>query len=209
MKLFDKDKIVYLDNHIVVVYKVAGLLTQKDDTGAPNLEDLVKEHLKELFQKPGAVFLHPVHRLDKGVKGLVLFARTSKALSRLNQMLREHKIKRVYLGWVEGILEKKEGKLQHFLHHGSHKSEVSLDGKEAILHYKVLQEKKDRSLLEIELETGRYHQIRAQLSAIHHPLIGDKKYGSNIPAPEIELCHARLEFIHPVTHDLKIFSTSL
>lgn len=190
------DNVVYSDNHLLVVEKPAEMATQ------PDLTELAKAWVKKKYNKPGNVYLHPVHRLDKAVSGLVLFARTSKALSRLQEMMRERRIKKTYHALVEGKLSEDQGKLVHHLIHGSFRAEVSKEGKESILEYRVLKHQQGVSLLEINLITGRYHQIRAQLSAIGHPVLGDEKYGSKRSWPKgIALHHSELEFEHPVTKE--------
>lgn len=227
MKYYDKEaRVVYLDNHLLVALKPAGLLTQKTDAVDESLEEDLKKYLKEKFHKPGAVFLHAVQRLDKPVSGLVLFARTSKALSRLNAALRNKQIKKYYQALVEGHLEKKEGTLKHWLVHGSHRAEIASEKKAnaklAVLHFKVLKTIKQNSLVEIELETGRYHQIRAQFAAIGHPIVGDAKYrslssqnsfakagvGQKTEAISAIKLHAvQLELVHPVTKVTLNFSS--
>ncbi len=206
MKCSDKDQfeIVYLDNHLLVVKKKAGLLTQSSkESNEASLEALLKKELKEKLRKKGDVFLHPLHRIDKSVSGLVLFAKTSKALSRLNEEIREKKVERRYFALVEGILEKKEAILEHFLLREEYRSralegEIS-NSKRAILEYRVIKEENNLSLIEVNLITGRYHQIRAQFSAISHPILGDKKYGSKKDLKEIALHGYFLKFSHPVT----------
>ncbi len=203
MKSLDNGKILYCDNHLLVVEKPADMATQ------PDLALLAKGWIKKKFHKPGAVFLEPVHRLDKDVGGLVLFARTSKALSRLQMLMREKKIEKIYHALVEGEPPKREGRLVHLLEHGSHRALVG-KGKESILDYKVLRREKRTTLLEIHLVTGRYHQIRAQLSAIGNPIVGDKKYGSRRTWPiGIALRHVRLRFVHPVTHQEIVVSSAI
>src|SRR5271157_2830558 len=174
------DNVIYCDNHILVADKPAGWLTQPDGSGTPDLETAMKDYIKKKYGKPGEVFLHAVHRLDRPVGGLVLFARTSKALSRLNEQVRDGAIKRTYLAEVEGVLESKEGQLEHSLLHGDHRAVVSTakDAKLARLHYRVESYKEYSSRVVIELQTGRYHQIRAQFSAIGHPIVGDSRYGA-------------------------------
>lgn len=202
MKCLDKENIIYCDNHILVVDKPAEIATQ------PDLEILAKAWIRKKYNKPGNVFLEPIHRLDKPVRGLVLFARTSKALSRLQAMMRAREIKKTYIALVEGSLPKKEGTLKHHLSHGSHRAHIDDDGKGAVLHYRVLEKKEKTTLLEIELETGRYHQIRAQLATIGCPVVGDKKYGSHMPYKcGIALTHVKLEFTHPVTHEGIVVTT--
>lgn len=196
MKLSDS-AILYHDNHLLVVDKPADVATQ------PDLAEMAKAWVKQKYHKPGAVFLHPVHRLDKPVSGLVLFARTSKALSRLQERMRERKIEKTYLAWVEGPLSPAEGRLVHYLEHGSFQAFVSPKGKEAILDYRVIEKKGGKILVEIQLVTGRYHQIRAQFSKIGSPILGDEKYGScHSWSHGIALHHAKIHFTHPVTHEL-------
>jgi 23S rRNA pseudouridine1911/1915/1917 synthase len=198
MKCRDKE-VVYIDNHLLVLKKESGILTQRNGLKILSLEEKAKDFLKKLLKKE-KVFLHPVHRLDKVVSGLVLFARSSKALSRLNRDLRERRVVRRYLAVVEGYLKEKEGVLEHSLLKLSYRSCVKEDekSKKAILKYRVIEEKDEKSLLEIELVTGRYHQIRAQFSFIGHPVLGDKKYGSLKELRGICLHGHMLEFIHPV-----------
>ncbi len=194
MKLLDS-AILYCDNHLLVILKPPMVATQ------PDLEEEGKAWLKKKFAKPGNVFLHAIHRLDKPVSGVVLFARTSKALSRLQAMMREKEIAKTYVAEIEGHLEKEEGTLKHFLVHDEHRARVDFrNGKEALLHYRVLKKKKETSLVEINLETGRYHQIRAQFSAVGHPIVGDTKYGSKRFCKEgISLESTKLSFKHPIT----------
>jgi 23S rRNA pseudouridine1911/1915/1917 synthase len=193
MKLIDS-AILYHDNHLLVVDKPADVATQ------PDLTEMAKAWIKHKYHKPGAVFLHPIHRLDKPVSGLVLFARTSKALSRLQEQMREQKIEKTYLAWIEGAPPEEEGTLIHRLEHGSFKAVLSSKGKEAKLCYKVVQKKEGLTLLEIHLVTGRYHQIRAQFAAIGCPILGDAKYGSRHSWPKgIALIHVQMKLTHPVT----------
>lgn len=196
--------VIYCDNHLLAVEKPAGIPTQ------PELEERAKAWVKKKFEKPGKVFLEPIHRLDKPVSGLVLFARTSKALSRLQALMRERKIKKTYLGLVVGNLTAAEGTLTHNLVHDEFRARVSKEGKEAILHYRVLTSRGSSHLVEIELETGRYHQIRAQFAAIGCPIVGDKKYGSRQEFSEagIALQHRKMEFVHPVTQARMLLEAS-
>lgn len=199
-------EILYEDNHLIAVNKPAGLLTQPTDECRDSLELQVKEWIKEKYQKPGNVFLGVIHRLDKPVSGIVLFAKTSKALSRLNDLIRSRHMHKTYFALVEGKMSDSAGTLEHFLRHDEHRAYVSTsqdkEAKLARLHYKVLEENEKHSLVQIELETGRYHQIRVQLSTIGCPIVGDKKYGSRQPFGEgtIALHHGRLELEHPITH---------
>lgn len=211
MKSSDSE-IVFCDNHILVAAKPCGLLTQPDDSGDDSLEAFAKEWVKKEYKKPGNVYLHAIHRLDRPVSGLVLFARTSKALSRLNEQSRDQEIQRVYVAEVEGILPAKEGRLDHYLIHGDHRaivaSESNKEAKHARLTYKVIHFQKHSTIVSIELETGRYHQIRAQFSASGHPIVGDHRYGGkNGDGKEIHLHCAKLAFEHPVTKELQTFES--
>ena len=207
MKSSGSAEVLYCDNHLVIASKPSGMLTQPGETGEESLEEWVKCWLKEKYQKKGAVFLHAIHRLDRPVSGLVLFARTSKALSRLNEQSREQSIQRIYLAEVEGILSKKEGKLDHYLIHGDHRAIVAKqeggDAKHARLTYETVQQKPHSTIVKIELETGRYHQIRAQFSAIGHPVVGDSRYGSSSPTNgDVHLHCMKISFRHPVTQEI-------
>lgn len=199
-----EDDVLYLDNHLLVMNKVAGLLTQPSGTEQENLQEKAKEWLKEKYGKPGRVFLEAVHRIDKPVSGVVLFARTSKALSRLQKLLREGDCKKSYWALVEGVPLKDSGTLEHYLIHGKHRASVVKKddqyGKFARLHYRVCRRFKGKAFLSIDLETGRYHQIRVQLSAWGYPIIGDRKYGASddCDGKKIALHHRSLEIFHPV-----------
>lgn len=206
--------VMYEDNHLLVVKKPAAIATQ------PDLVDRVKKWIKEKYKKSGNVFLHPIHRLDKPVGGLVLFARTTKSLSRLQAMMREQKIERGYYALIEGSPPQAEGRLSHFLKRRPFRSITADKGKEAVLEYRLLtlnkkflfelgiRCKKKVSLIQINLVTGRYHQIRIQLATVGCPILGDKKYGSEgtflNPNSGIALHHATLQFLHPITQE-KIF----
>jgi 23S rRNA pseudouridine1911/1915/1917 synthase len=200
--------ILYVDNHILVVNKPAGIATQPSPTSDESLELLCKNWIKETYKKPGNVFLHALHRLDKPVSGIVLFARTSKALSRLNQAMRDKKMHKTYTGLVEGSLTPLTGTLEHYLTHGDHIAHIvspsTPTAKRARLSYTVKQTLPFASLVEISLETGRYHQIRAQMSAIGHPIIGDTKYGSSmtLTSGNIALCHSHFSFPHPISNEI-------
>lgn len=197
--------VLYHDNHLLAVNKPAGLLTQPSGTERDNLEDRSKVWIKEAKSKPGKVFLHAVHRLDQAVSGVVLFACTDKALSRLNADMRAHRFEKIYHAVVSGAPPQAEGSLRHFLTHDDYCANVAKNGdpnaRECLLDYKILMQSGNQTLLEIQLHTGRYHQIRAQLAAIGCLIIGDEKYGSNIrlPGGVIALHHARLKVIHPVS----------
>lgn len=198
-------EILFEDNHLIAVNKPGGILTQPSGTEQDNLEDQVKSWIKQKYQKPGNVFLQALHRLDKPASGVVLFAKTSKALSRLNVSMREKQTCKQYLVRIEGHLKPSSGTLEHFLVHDEFHARVVEKGTEgaklARLQYQVLEEKGDFSLLKVELETGRYHQIRAQLAHMGCPIQGDYKYGSKKPFKEgaIALHHVCLEIVHPIT----------
>ncbi|MCH2034825.1 MAG: RNA pseudouridine synthase [Tenacibaculum sp.] len=208
----NKDNLLVLheDNHIIIINKRAGDIVQGDKTGDKPLSDVVKEYIKEKYNKPGNVFLGTVHRLDRPTSGIVIFARTSKALERLNKMLREKSIKKTYFAVIKDKLKRKENTLINFLKKNpkNNKSKAfpkEIEGsKKAILHYKVIKELTNYSLLEIDLETGRHHQIRCQLSTIGHPIKGDLKYGfarSNKNG-SIHLHARKISFTHPVNKEL-------
>jgi len=205
-----KDNILYLDNHILIAVKKGDLLTQPTDNTNKSLQEECKAFLKEKFNKKGNVFLHPIHRLDKPVSGMVLFARTSKALSRLQKMTREKKVHKEYIALVEGKLEKKKAKLQHFLIKKDYRAIVEektqKDAKEAILDFEVVLFHKNTTLIKVILQTGRYHQIRAQFSHIGHPIVGDGKYKSKKNQNTICLHHFKLAFTHPVTKEKMVFT---
>lgn len=210
MSPFEPD-VIYEDNHLLVVNKPAGMLTQADDTGQPNLLEGCRQWLKIVHHKPGNVFLEAVHRLDKPVSGIVLFAKTSKALSRLNASMRSKNVRKTYIAQVAGTPPQTSATLAHYLVHGSHKASISSSSdpqaKEARLHYKVIGKEKNYTLLEIELETGRYHQIRIQCAAMGCPIVGDQKYGGppRFDGDGIALHHAMLAITHPISSELLTF----
>ncbi len=186
-------KILYEDNHLIAVFKPAGILTQGDASGAKNLMDEVKNYLKETYKKPGNVFLGLIHRLDRPVSGVILFAKTTKGASRVSAQFRNHEVKKIYQAVVEGIPAEKQATLKHYLLKNENTNttkvfnEPTADTQEAFLSYKVLESKDNKSLLEVVLGTGRSHQIRAQLSSIGHPIVGDTKYGSKEKTPTGEI----------------------
>jgi 23S rRNA pseudouridine1911/1915/1917 synthase len=205
----DNLQVLFEDNHIVIVNKRAGDIVQGDKTGDKPLSDVVKEYIKEKYHKPGNVFLGVVHRLDRPTSGIVIFAKTSKALERLNKMLREKTIKKTYWAIVKDAPKKQKDTLVNYLKKNpkNNKSTVfkqeSEGSKKAILHYETIQKLDNYSLLEIDLETGRHHQIRAQLSAIGNPIKGDLKYGSARSNKDgsIHLHARKIKFSHPVTKE--------
>jgi 23S rRNA pseudouridine1911/1915/1917 synthase len=202
--------VLFEDNHIIIVNKRAGDITQGDKTGDIPLSDVVKDFLKEKYQKEGNVFLGVVHRLDRPTSGAIIFAKTSKSLERLNKMLRDKKIQKTYWAVVKNHPEKEKDTLINFLkkNPANNKSAVYntevKNSKRAVLHYQLLKKLDNYSLLEIDLETGRHHQIRSQLAAIGFPVKGDLKYGfprSNKDA-SIHLHAHKIDFQHPVSKEL-------
>ena len=198
---------IYEDNHIIIVNKKPGEIVQGDKTGDKPISEEIKEYLKQKYNKPGNVFCGVVHRIDRPVGGLVIFAKTSKALERLNQMLREGKIHKTYWALVEGRMSEKEGELRNYLKSDGRinktfvTSEKDPEGKESVLRYKTIAEGERYSFIEVELLTGRKHQIRAQLSHLGHPIKGDLKYGAKRSNPDgsISLLARKISFIHPVS----------
>lgn len=208
-------QVIYEDNHMLVVDKPAGLLTQPSGTVEDSIEAQCKQWIKEKYNKPGNVYLHAVHRLDKPVSGIVVFAKTSKSLSRLNASIREHKTKKWYAALTELAPDEDEGVLEHFLVHDEFHATIEdagdKDAKASVLHYRVLGIGKVGTLLEIELKTGRYHQIRAQLAAIGCSIVGDTKYGARhgYLLGEIALHHHRFEIPHPVSGESMLFTSEI
>ena len=206
-------EVVYEDNHIIIVNKQSGEIVQGDKTGDRPLSDIVKDYIKEKYQKPGAVFLGVVHRLDRPVSGLVIFARTSKALTRLNKMFVEGEVHKTYWAIVKketGTRSQDTGEwhtLTHWLVRNEKQNKSYAydhekpNAKKAILKYRTIGQSDNYTLLEVNLMTGRHHQIRCQLAAMGCPLKGDLKYGSPRSNPDgsISLMSRRVEFIHPVS----------
>lgn len=200
-------KILFEDNHLIIVNKNPGDLTQGDITGDITLGDKIKSYLKKKYNKPGNVFLGITHRLDRPTSGVIIFTKTSKSLKRLNEMFKDNEIKKTYWAVVKSITKKKSDKLENYLiknqkQNKSYVAKVSnTKSKKAILFYKVIFELQKFSLLSIKLETGRHHQIRTQLSHVGFPIKGDLKYGyprSNNDG-SIHLHSRKVSFIHPVT----------
>lgn len=212
-------EVLYEDNHLLAVSKAPGEIVQGDRTGDEPLVETCKAYIKEKYSKPGAVFLGVAHRLDRPVSGVVLFARTSKALTRLNDAFRRRDdLQKVYLALVEGCPERPADTLVHHLlrNRDQNKSYPVRNGtkeaKEAVLEYRVMaQPTEGQTLLEIHLHTGRHHQIRAQLAAMGCPIVGDVKYGASLPLPDASIAlHAHsLTLIHPVRREPITFTAPL
>lgn len=207
-------KILYEDNHLIAVYKPAGILVQGDDTGDKCLMDEVKEYLKEKHKKPGNVFLGLLHRLDRPVSGIVLFAKTSKGASRLSEQFRNHSVQKIYHALVEKAPKQKSGTLVHYLKKDEKQNYTTVfdeptDGAlRAELDYEIVEAQNFASLLRIHLKTGRSHQIRAQLAHIGCPIVGDTKYGSKIKYKDgqIALCATEFSFETATTKERKVIS---
>lgn len=201
--------ILYEDNHIIAVNKTSSEIVQGDKTGDQPLSEIIKAYIKEKYNKPGEVFLGVTHRLDRPVSGVVLFARTSKALARLNEMFRNQEVQKTYWAIVANRPEEQEGRLVHYLVRNEKQNKSFAyetekpNSKKAVLTYKLIASSERYHLLEVNLETGRHHQIRCQLAAMGSPIKGDLKYGSPRSNPNggISL-HARsVSFIHPVSKE--------
>lgn len=201
-------KVLYEDNHIIIVYKESGEIVQGDKTGDKPLSETVKEWIKAKHNKPGNVFLGVVHRLDRPVAGLVVFGKTSKATARLNRMFRDGEIHKTYWAIVQGCPKVPSATLTGWIVRNerlnkSFVSDKEVEGsKKAILSYSLLRRGVNYSLLEVNLKTGRHHQIRCQLSSIGCPIKGDLKYGARRSNPDgsISLISHKVEFVHPVSH---------
>lgn len=202
--------VVYEDNHIIIVNKTASEIVQGDKTGDVPLSETVKQYLKEKYQKPGNVFIGVTHRLDRPVSGLVVFAKTSKALSRLNEMFKNSEVKKTYWAIVKQTPAETEGELVNYLvrnekQNKSYAYDTEKPGsKKAILHYRLIARSDNYCLLEVDLKTGRHHQIRCQLAKMGCPIKGDLKYGFPRSNPDGSIClHARrVRFVHPVSKEL-------
>ena len=210
-------QVIYEDNHIIAINKRVGDIVQGDQTGDTPLSEVVKQYIAEKYNKPGKVYLGVVHRLDRPTSGIVIFAKTSKALTRLNKLFSERKTEKTYWAIVKKKPAKASDALIHYLKRNSkqnksyaHKNEIP-DSKKAILEYQVIKNLDHYSLLAINLKTGRHHQIRAQLSKIGSPIKGDLKYGFDRSNSNggIHLHSRRLSFIHPVKSKKIILTASL
>lgn len=202
--------VLYEDNHIIIINKVAGEIVQGDKTGDKSLCDTMKQYIKEKYAKPGNVFIGLPHRLDRPVSGIVVFAKTSKALERLNNMFRDGNVKKIYWAITKGKPLPAEGEISSWILRNekmnksfSYKKEVN-GSKHALLYYRHIASSQNYNLIEVELKTGRHHQIRCQLASIGCPIKGDLKYGAQRSNPDGSISlHARyIEFIHPVSKEL-------
>ena len=202
--------VIYEDNHIIIVNKTASEIVQGDKTGDTPLSEIVKQYLKEKYNKPGNVFIGVTHRLDRPVSGLVVFAKTSKALSRLNEMFQKGEVKKTYWAIVKNKPAALEGELTHYLVRNEKQNKsYAYDrevpkSKKAVLDYKLIGHSQNYYLLEVDLKTGRHHQIRCQLAKMGCPIKGDLKYGSPRSNPDGSIClHARhIRFVHPVSKEV-------
>ena len=201
--------VLYEDNHIIVVIKPENVLSQGDNTGDLSMVDIVKEYLKEKYNKPGNVYLGLVHRLDRPVGGIMVFAKTSKAAARLTKSFSEHKVTKKYLAIIHGRMEKSGRLVDKIERKSNGNSIVSDNGKEAILNYEEIDydKKDDCSLISIDLETGRHHQIRVQFASRGHYLLGDQRYGVEDREQICLFCYY-LAFEHPVTKEVLEFKKS-
>ncbi len=213
-KITDKD-ILFEDNHLIAVFKKAGWIVQVDDTNDPSLDEMVKTYIAEKYSKPNGAFLGVVHRLDRPVSGVILFAKTSKALDRINKMFKEREMHKTYWAVVRQKPSMMEGNLVHWLVKNPKKNITTAYNTEvpgsqrAELNFKVLGFLSDYYLIEVDPITGRPHQIRAQLATLGSPIVGDNKYGYPRGSRKKSIClHARrLEFVHPVKKEpVKIFA---
>lgn len=196
----NKLKVLYEDNHIIVVVKEKNIPSQADSSNDIDMINIIKKYLKEKYNKEGNVYLGLVHRLDRPVEGIMVFAKTSKAASRLSKMVRNNEIHKTYLAVVHGKMQKENDKLINKISKDKNNNAyLDKNGKEAILEYEALKyiNHDDLSILKVNLITGRHHQIRFQLSNINHPIYGDQRYGYQ-DKKQIKLCAYKLKFIHPV-----------
>lgn len=208
-----KIEVIYEDNHIIVIKKPVNVLSQSDSTKDPDIQTLLKKYLKEKYNKPGKVFVGLLHRLDRPVGGVMVLAKTSKAASRISKQIREGEFIKRYVAVVHGTPDLSAGKLENYLIKDEKTNTVHVtledakEGKRAILAYKVIESKENFSLVEINLHTGRPHQIRVQFANIGHPLYGDQKYGADVnqPGQQIALWSYKLMFMHPTQKTVETY----
>ena len=209
--VFDGIKILYEDNHVIVCIKPAGVLSQSDGSGSPDMLTILKRYIKEKYEKPGDVYLGLVHRLDRPVSGVMVFARTSKAASRLSEQIRTRKVEKLYRCVVNGVLEG-SGRLENYISKDEDRNIVTVSDSEkpgykaSYLDYRAVDTKDGLTLTEIRLGTGRSHQIRAQMAHNGYPLVGDQKYGQkDNRCKDIALESFKLSFEHPVKREFITF----
>lgn len=213
----EKLKVVFEDNHLLVINKPAGVLVQGDVTGDKPLVEIGKEYIKEKYDKPGAVFLGVVHRLDRPVSGVVVLARTSKALERMNELFRNKETKKIYWALVKKKPANEQGNLVHWLVKDEKKNKTTAykkenpNGQRSELNYRVIRQQSGYYLIEVNPITGRPHQIRVQLASLGCPIVGDVKYGYETPNEDASIClHARsLTFMHPVKKEMTTIEAEL
>lgn len=204
--------VLYEDNHLLVVEKPINIPVQADDSKDPDFLNLLKKYIKDKYNKPGNVYVALLHRLDRPVGGVMVFAKTSKAANRLTNQIKNHEVQKKYYAVLEGTVEKKEDILVDYLQKNHKENKVYVDkrGKKAILSYKVLQKRETLTLVEIDLQTGRSHQIRVQFSSRGMPLYGDQKYNSNGKKnTQIALYAKELSFYHPINKEKMVFTLPL
>ncbi|MBO5138149.1 MAG: RluA family pseudouridine synthase [Bacilli bacterium] len=205
--------VLYEDNHIIVVNKPCNVLSQADNTNDSDMLSIVKNYIKVKYNKPGNVYLGLIHRLDRPVSGIMVFARTSKAASRLSEQVRNHLFSKKYVAVVNGIIKSDSGEFVDYLKKIKNNSTVvtnSSDGKRSELSYKVLARnyKRKLTLVEVSLKTGRHHQIRVQFASRGFSLCGDQRYGNGVKM-QLELCAYKLSFYHPITKELLCFAIDI
>ena len=203
-KAMNKLNVLYEDNHVIVVEKPINVLSQGDATGDLDLLNMVKNYVKIKYNKPGNVYIGLIHRLDRVVGGVMFFARSSKAAARLTKQVQSRKIQKTYLAVINGKMDKEQGTLSDkILKLPDGNSVISCEGKDSLLEYEVLEynKKEDKSLVRINLKTGRHHQIRVQFASRNHALCGDQRYGKVLDNTQIALFAYRLSFEHPINHE--------
>ena len=206
--------VIYEDNHIIVAIKPAGVLSQADSTGGTDMLSLLKDYIKIKYDKPGNVYLGLVHRLDRPVSGVMVFARTSKAASRLSEQIRTHKVDKSYLAVVTGTLNEPCGTLRSYIAKDSRTNKVTVYDREqagakyAQLDYRVISSRDGMTLVNVDLKTGRPHQIRAQFAHIGHPLYGDTKYGKAASGTQLALFCCKMAIDHPVKGERMTFTAT-